>query len=206
VSAELAEEFPELALHHLTVAAPRRGRSPGTVRRRLAVMSDRFTGPKAVQVRQTPIPWAYRVFFRQIGIDPDDRRTPIEQVVLERMKWGGFRSAGLLEDALLVATVETGVPVIGLDAGAVEGRLGLRLAAEDESLPGDGSALIAGQIVLADESAPVSVLFGEVAEGHGVGRRTERVLLVSVRVKGVPMISVEEAMWTAAEMLEEGPD
>ena len=69
-------------------------------------------------MRQEPVPWAYRVFFRHVGIDPDERRTPIEEIALERLQHGGFESRGLVDDALLIATLETGVPVVAFDAAA----------------------------------------------------------------------------------------
>ena len=72
-------------------------------------------------VRREPVPAAYRVFFRQIGLDPDVVRTPIEAAVLERMLRGGFPSRGLLADVLLIALVDTGVPVWALDAECVDG-------------------------------------------------------------------------------------
>ena len=86
---ELAEEFPQLRLAYITVEA-QSGRSPDTVRERLRTMSNRVNGPMAVQLRQEPVPWAYRVFFRQVGIDPDERRTPVEALILERLRAGGF--------------------------------------------------------------------------------------------------------------------
>ena len=43
-------------------------------------------------MRHQPIPWAYRVFYRHIGLDPDVQRTPVEELALERMKQGGFKS------------------------------------------------------------------------------------------------------------------
>ena len=196
----LREEFPELDIFHATVAA-RSGRSPKTVKVRLKQMSDRFTGPKAVQTRQQPVPWAYRVFFRQIGIDPDDQRPPAEAVALERMRAGAFHSRNLLDDALLIATVETGVPVLAFDADRVEDGIGLRLADEGERLGGDGRSVRAGQILVADELRPLAVLFGDMARGYGVGPDTSRMLLATVRVKGVPDVSVEEALWTVADIL-----
>jgi len=105
VGEELAAEFPELGLVHVTVPA-RMGRSPAAVRERLKAMSDRFTGPKAVQVRQQPVPWAYRVFYRQIGIDPDRQPPAPEAVALERMRAGHFKSRNLLDDAMLIGTVD----------------------------------------------------------------------------------------------------
>jgi DNA/RNA-binding domain of Phe-tRNA-synthetase-like protein len=203
VGAELAEEFPELALIQATVEA-RTGRSPHAVKERLKMMSDRYTGPKAVQVRQQPVPWAYRVFFRQIGIDPDDRRTPAEAAALERMRAGAFTSQNLLDDALVICTVETGVPVLAYDADRLDGDLGLRLALAGERLGSDGRDLRGGEIVVADAKGPVAVLFGDTAPERGVRARTERMLLAGVRVKGVPDVSVEEALWIAAETLTEG--
>jgi DNA/RNA-binding domain of Phe-tRNA-synthetase-like protein len=203
VGDELAAEFPELALVHTRLAA-RSGRSPGAVRDRLKAMSDRFTGPKAVQVRQQPVPWAYRVFFRQIGIDPDHQRTPAEAVALERMRAGTFATQNLLDDAIVIATVETGVPLLAYDAERLDGELGLRLAIAGERLGSDGRDLRGGELVVADEAAPVAVLFGETGPRLGVHPETERVLLAAVQVKGVPDVSVEEALWIAAETLGEG--
>ena len=37
------------------------------------MLADRYTGGKVVHMRQDPVPWAYRVFSRQVGIDPDHR-------------------------------------------------------------------------------------------------------------------------------------
>jgi DNA/RNA-binding domain of Phe-tRNA-synthetase-like protein len=206
---ELAEEFPHLGLQVVhTESAPRR-RSPARVRERLRVLSDRYTGGKAVNLRQQPIPWAYRVFFRQIGIDPDERRTPPEELALERMKAGGFESRGLVDDALTIATVETGVALAAFDGDRVSGDVGLRLSRRGERLGGAGeesgsARLSPGHIVIADATRSIGLLFGTVADGVGVHPRTARVLLCGVRVKGVPEVSVEEALWTAAEMLAEG--
>jgi DNA/RNA-binding domain of Phe-tRNA-synthetase-like protein len=170
------------------------------VRARLRLASDRFTGPKAIAMRQQPIPWAYRVFFRHIGIDPDEQRTPIEAIALERMRAGHFASHGNVEDALLLGTLETGVPVVAFDAAAVEGRVGLRLARPGEEL-GEYRPLAGGQILIADEEGPLSVLFGDGSDRASVGRSTRRVVLAAIRVKGVPPVSVEEALWTVVETL-----
>ena len=78
--------------------------------------------PQAVNLRHQPIPWAYRVFFRHIGLDPDEQRTPVEELALERMKDGGFKSQSLLDDALTIAIVESGVALRAFDADRVEGR------------------------------------------------------------------------------------
>jgi DNA/RNA-binding domain of Phe-tRNA-synthetase-like protein len=196
VDATLRAEFPDLGLVYTEVPVHPR-RSPPEVRERLRTASDRFTGAKAVTLRQQPIPWAYRVFFRHVGIDPDERRTPIEAIALERMRAGGFQSRNVVDDALLLATLETGVPVLAFDAAAVDGELGLRVSPGGESL--GELPLSSGQVVVADGVRALAVLFGETAEGCGVQPSSRRMLLAGVRVKGVPEVSIEEALWVAAE-------
>jgi DNA/RNA-binding domain of Phe-tRNA-synthetase-like protein len=142
------------------------------------------------------------VFFRHVGIDPDERRTPIEAIALERMRAGGFQSRNLVDDALLLATLETSVPVIAFDAAAVDGDLGLRVSPGGELL-GD-VPLSAGQVVVADSARALAVLFGDTAEGCAVQWSSERMLLAALRVKGVPEVSVEEALWVAVETVSEG--
>ena len=172
------------------------------MRERLRDASNRFTGGKAITMRQQPIPWAYRVFFRHIGIDPDEQRTPIEAIAVERMRAGGFRSAGIVEDAVLLATLETGVPVQAFDADALEGRVGLRLSRDGEEL-GRYRPIAGNRVVIADDQRPLAVLFGDTAEAGAVSRSTQRVLLAAIRVAGVPAVSVEEALWTAVDTLAE---
>jgi DNA/RNA-binding domain of Phe-tRNA-synthetase-like protein len=201
VDAELAEEFPELGLRFMEVESRPR-RTPRAVQDRLRDLSNRYTGGKVIHMRQDPVPWAFRVFYRQVGIDPDTDRTPAEHVALERLRKGGFAATNLVDDALTIAVAETGVPVIAFDADRVGSALGLRLSQPDERLADTGRELSVRQIVVADEERSLAVLFGEVSEDRGVTPDTERMVLCALRVKGVPHISVEEALWTAAETLE----
>ena len=135
---EVQEELPQLQMLVADVQVARRGavtaRSPRDIQARLRQLSNRYRGARAVGVRREPVPSAYRAFYRQIGLDPDVVRTPLEGVVLERMLHGGFVSEGLLADVLLIALVDTGVPVWALDAGSVDGPLGIRASREGEPL------------------------------------------------------------------------
>src|SRR5690348_5780378 len=108
LDANLAEEFPGLALRWAEVGHGS-GRSNHQLRERLSILSNRFGGPQAIELRNRPIPWAYRVFFRHIGLDPDEQHTPVEEMALERLRKGGFVSQNLLDDALTIAIMESGV-------------------------------------------------------------------------------------------------
>jgi DNA/RNA-binding domain of Phe-tRNA-synthetase-like protein len=208
---EIERELPELGLMLMRARVARPGalgaRSPARVEGRLRELSNRFRGARAVTVRREPVPAAYRAFYRQVGLDPDTLRTPIEAVALERMLHGGFLSGGLLEDSLLIALVDTGVPVWALDAAAVDGPLGIRTSVEGEPLgrsPRVAEApLPAGRLVVADASAALGVLFGELAVDHVAKAGTSEVTLFAVKVDGVPSLYVEEALWICRASLEQ---
>ncbi|HET9198793.1 MAG TPA: phenylalanine--tRNA ligase beta subunit-related protein [Solirubrobacterales bacterium] len=201
VAPHIAGEFPGLGIAWVEVDA-KPGKSPEPVRRRLRDLSDRTYGSQAIRLRERPIPWAYRVFFRQIGLDPDRTRTPVEQLALDRLHDGGFRSKGLPRDALDIAIVETGVALRAFDAERIAGRLCIRDSAPGESLAGMPGEMAKGSLVIADDSRPLGLLFGPTAEGAAVERSSRRLAVVAVQVKGVPQISLEEALWMAAATLE----
>jgi DNA/RNA-binding domain of Phe-tRNA-synthetase-like protein len=200
VAPHIAAEFPGLGIAWVEVGAAT-GRSPEPVKRRLRDLSDRFYGAQAIHMRERPIPWAYRVFYRQIGLDPDRTRTPIEQLAFERIREGAFKSQGLPADALNLAIVETGVALRAFDADRLQGELCIRDSAPGESLPGAPHELSLGTLVTADENGPVGLLFGDTAEGYGVAPGCERLAIAAVQVNGVPQIAVEEALWMAATAL-----
>jgi DNA/RNA-binding domain of Phe-tRNA-synthetase-like protein len=201
VAPHIASEFPGLGVAWVEVDA-KPGKSPDAVRRRLRDLSDRTYGSQAIRLRERPIPWAYRVFFRQIGLDPDRTRTPVEQLTLDRLHDGGFRSKGIPADALDIAIVETGVALRAFDADRLVGPLCIRDSAPGESLPGQAGEMAGGTLTIADERQPVGLLFGRTAAGFGVEPASRRIAVAAVQVKGVPQIAVEEALWMAAATLE----
>lgn len=204
---EVEEELPELRILVAEAQVARTGslagRSPPDVLVRLRELSNRFRGAHAVGIRREPVPAAYRVFFHHIGIDPDVMRTPIEAALLERMLRGGFLSAGLLEDVLLIALLDTGVPVCALDADSVDGPLGIRASREGERLgrSPDAVALPAGLLVVADAGAALAILFRRVADAHLPRADTRRLALFAVQVAGVPDLYAEEALWSCCAAL-----
>ena len=204
---EVRDELPHLRILFSTVdvrqAGSLTGRSPREIQARLRALSNGVRGARAVAVRREPVPAAYRAFYRQIGLDPDVVRPPLEGAVLERMLHGGFVSQGLLDDVLLIALVDTGVPVWALDADAVGGPLGIRASREGEPLGRSPEAppLPAGRLVIADESGALATLFGEIAPGHAPVASTRTLLLFAIQVSGVPTLYVEETLWTCRAAL-----
>lgn len=186
IDPRVAEEHPGLRVWTARVPG-RAGRTPPKLRERLRYLADRYRGPEAIALRSKPVPWAYRVLFRHLGLDPDVTRTPLEALVVDRLLHGGFAAGGMPEDALALATLETGVPVWAADAD----RTGpLTLA------PGDD-----GRLVLRDDAGPVAVLFEPPLPERAPTRVTRAMLLVAVQAPGVEDIFVEESVWTAASAL-----
>jgi DNA/RNA-binding domain of Phe-tRNA-synthetase-like protein len=206
---DVEAELPQLRLLSCEVqvgrAEPVTARCPPDVQLRLRGFSNQFRGARAIAIRREPVPAAYRVFYRQIGLDPDVERTPIEAAVGERMLRGGFLPGDLLEDILLIALLDTSVPVWALAAETVDGPLGIRASVEGERLgnSADGPMLPAGRLVIADSSAPLAVLFGDLAPAHRPQASTRELTLFALVVAGVPALYAEEALWTCQTALEQ---
>ncbi|HEU4658840.1 MAG TPA: hypothetical protein VFR97_15025 [Capillimicrobium sp.] len=191
VAPELAAELPGLSLHveRVAVAGSVVGRAPRELRERLAELSDGVRGAQAVALRREPVPAAYRVLFRHLGLDPDEHRVPIEAAMLDRLMRGGFRSRSLLDDALLVALVETGVGVWALAGERLRGELELRAEA-----PG-------GRVVVGDDAGTIAAAFAWPGAERLPSKATREVVLYAIGAAGVPEVFVEEALWTAGELL-----
>ncbi len=152
VLGNLRAELPELALWTAQVEA-RSGTSPASVRRRLKALGRRLTSAEAGGARQEATPWAYRVLLRQLGVDPAEPHSVTEELALRPAEARDLDSAGLPADALVVAAIETGVPLLAFDADLLRGELALRSARAGERLGGDGSPLAEGRVVIADHAA-----------------------------------------------------
>jgi hypothetical protein len=174
LSAEPRIRFaPDLA--HCTFAVDRNPhrRSPRALRRRLRALSDRHGGARAITQRAREVPLAYRVRYAL-------ERSPAEQLMLERLIRGQYRSRGVLRDALLIATADTEVGVWALDADRVEGEL--RVA---------GGAVCDGR-------GPLAPLAGD---PESVTRATRRLTLFALTAPGVPAAAVEEALTIAWDVI-----
>jgi len=186
VSPALAQEHPGLWVAWTDVEATP-GPTPRDLAARLRGLADRIGGAQAIALRGRDVPHAYRVFFRHVGLDPDVVRTPVEAVTLRRLEEGTLHPRGLVDDALTVAVLETGVGVAAFDADRLAGSPCLREEA--------------GTLVLADDEGPLAVLFADPSARAAVTRDTRRIALVAVAVPNVPDLFVEEALWTAWEIL-----
>ena len=202
IEAQVEDEFPGLAL--VTVELPCTAtRTAPWVSHRLTDLANRITGRYALRVRELPVPALYRAFYRQLGLDPDVRRPPLEQALFDRLWVGGFANEGMPADALTVALLETGVAVWAADAAAISGELGVRGATEGETV-GEGREappLAAGELVIADDHRPVARLFAPPAAPFAVTAATRRAVLFVLQVPGVPAIDVQAALDTCRKLV-----
>lgn len=202
IATPIEDEFPGLALVTVEVPCTTARTAPWVVHR-MTELANRITGPYALRVRELPVPALHRAFFRQLGLDPDVRRPPLEQAVFDRLWTGGFRPGGMPGDALLVALLETGVAVWAVDAAALRGPLGVRSATAGEVL-GAGrtpTTLAQGELVVADAERPVARLFADPPAPFAVSGTTRRAVLFVLQVPGVPAQDVQQALGTARGLL-----
>ena len=98
------------------------------------------------------------------------------------------------------------MPVWALDADFVDaGGLGIRVTVAGDRLGSSEQAnyVPPGRLAVADAQNVHALLFDdEVAPGHRVTPRTERVALFAIGVDGVPAIHIEEALFICVEALE----
>ncbi|MCK9250569.1 MAG: B3/4 domain-containing protein [Solirubrobacteraceae bacterium] len=202
----VADEFPALWTASVRIPGRHHRRSPREVRERLKHLSGRVDGNWAMELRRQDVPAAFRVFWRHIGIEPDEVRPPMEEEVVQRLRRGGFRTTGMPSDAARIALVETGIPVWAWDAAQVHGAIGIRRAREAESLDGEPARpLDPGTLCIADDERPLTALTGDPSRHVEVGKSTREVVVVALAVAGVSSLYVEEALWIAADLIAEDP-
>jgi DNA/RNA-binding domain of Phe-tRNA-synthetase-like protein len=204
IAPDVAEEFPGLELLWTVVPGPNRA-SPRVVKIQLEELSDTVDARRAIALRDRATVSAYRVFRRQLGLDPDADFGPLEDAIVGRMMDGAFLPQGLPADGCTIAALETGVPVWAIDADSVDGSLGIRVAAAGEAVGrGKGAEPIVDEsLTIADRSGPLALLFGAPGPDLTPKSRGTAAALFSLRVPGVPGPAVEEALWLAGSIASE---
>ena len=184
---QLAAEFPELGLRYAIfdgVVEP----TPPEMWNQILDLSTQFRGAPAMALPSKPAPSAYRAFFRQVGLDPDVVRNPVEAIAFDRIMRGTFRSVHRVADALTVAIVETHIALSVMDADTLSEPLGIR--PDDE-----------GILVLADADRTIGPLFGPPPGDVMPSLRTRRLAVTAVGVAGIPAWLVDYGLWRVADLL-----
>jgi DNA/RNA-binding domain of Phe-tRNA-synthetase-like protein len=204
IAPDVAEEFPELELLWTVVRGSHRA-SPRVVKIQLEELSDTVDARRAIALRDRATVSAYRVFRRQLGLDPDADFGPLEGAIVERMMQGAFLPQGLPADGCTIAALETGIPVWAIDADSLDGSLGIRVAVAGEAVGrGKRAAVVADEaLTIADRRGPLALVFGEPGPDVAPSPRGEAAALFSLRVPGVPAPAVEEALWLAGSIASE---
>jgi hypothetical protein len=185
VAPAVREDFPQLRLWVGWIAVPPGRRSGDELRGRLAEVDDRVRRLPVGGLRVDPVASAYRAFARQIGLDPDAERNPLEQLAVDRLVAGRLVSGGPLADATTVAMLETGVPLWAIDAEHLAGWPRVDV---------DG----AGRLVIADDGRALVPLMAAPAPALAptIHRRVMSTALVyALQVGKVPAATVAEAFW-----------
>jgi hypothetical protein len=204
IAGEIAEEFPGLGLRWTIVPGPPRS-SPRIIKYQLEELSDSIDAPRAIALRGRATVAAYRVFQRQLGLDPDVDRAPLERAIVDRMQRGAFLSNGLPADACTIAAVETGVPIWAIDADRLVGALGIRAVLPGEPV-GRGRhvpSIRDERLVVADSEGALSLLFGTPGAGLVPRAGTAAIAFFALQAPGALEPTIDEALWLAAALASE---
>lgn len=199
IAPDLAEEHPGLDLFSWTTATAWPSRKSPWAKDWLARLSTRVDGPAVLGAHREEAPGAHRRFLQRIGRDPAEDRSPQEAAYHARIKHGGFPVRGAPHDVLLIALLETGVPIWAVDADGLQGGLGLRrsLAGElgdpDEGpdVPPDARR----EPVVVDDAGVVAEVCRPPRAAHRATKKTARTTFFCVRVPGLSDLRVDEAVW-----------
>lgn len=187
VAEELREDFPRLKAWCMWQGVPSR-KSTRQAKERLAEMDDRVRGAPVGQFRTHAVAQAYRGFARQIGLDPDVDRSPLDQAIVQRLAAGRYATAGRVTDALRIAMLETGIPLWAIDGAHVHGWLRVR---SDEQ----------GRLVLCDDLRELTMLMADPPEDLQPHKRTETVIVYALTVGQVAPAAAEEAFWHVRQLV-----
>lgn len=199
VGLDISDEFGALELLYVVVGRGD-GRSPREVKTQLKELSDSFRVSHAPAQRQAPVPSAFRAFARQVGVDPGSAPLPIDLILIERLRAGRFRPLGLVNDAMVLASLETQVPLWALDGSELVGGIGVRPAEPGERIAGEPVA--EGRLVVADALAPRCALLAPVPEASAPTKKSQSTVVFCLRVPGVPRYLAQEAVLMCARLLE----
>lgn len=201
--ARLAERTHDVALHypHLHLYVVEVPNEPSTrarhdLKERLGRLAERIGGPQVLRQHEQEVPHAFRKLYLQMGLDPGVQPTPIDAVLQERIAYGMFRSMGLVDDALKVALLETGVPVWAADSAKLAGDLALQMPDVDPE-GGRPSAVP----FIADGRGTIAPVGGAPKEPHAVGRKTKDLTLFALQCDGISTMHVQEALWLAQSLV-----
>ena len=188
---ELAAELPGLRLRWTLVDAGG-GRTPrGAARGGSSDVSTRFRGATRSRCARGRCRAPTASFFRQVGLDPDVDRTPVEQAAVERLVRGELHTGDRVADALIARGArDRRAGRARSTRRALDGDVALRAGAGGGDAAGSGDYahdVPAGRLVLADARGPVAVLFGRaVGPPRAPAASTRAVRLVAIQVPGVP--------------------
>lgn len=195
-SSDVALHYPYLNLFVTEVPNQPSTRARHDLAERLGRLAERIGAQQVLRQHEQEVPHAFRKLYLQMGIDPGVHLTPIDAVLQERIAYGQFRSMGLVDDALKVALLETGVPIWATDSAKVSGELALQMpAVESES----GSASMVPLVT--DDRGTIGPIGSAPEARYAVDRKSKDLTLFAVQCDGISTMHVDESLWLARSLL-----
>ncbi len=151
-------------------------------------------------VKDDPVFRAYRDFYWRIGIDPTKVRPSSEALVRRILQGKGLPSINPLVDVCNLVSALTGITFSAFDLDKVSGTVRMTWSRPNERFVGIGTdeiTLTGRELVLRDDSGPISIYPYRDSERTKTDLQTRNVLLVLCGVPGVPfhrLVETERTM------------
>ena len=156
-------------------------------------------------VKDDPTFRAYRDFYWRIGIDPTKVRPSSEALVRRILQGKGLPSINPLVDVCNLVSALTGITFSAFDLDKISGPVRMTWSRAGERFVGIGTGeveLTGRELVLRDDSGPISIYPYRDSERTKTSLQTRNVLLVLCGVPGVPFHRLLETERMMLERIE----
>ncbi len=156
-------------------------------------------------VKDDPTFRAYRDFYWRIGIDPTKVRPSSEALVRRILQGKGLPSINPLVDVCNLVSALTGITFSAFDLDKISGAVRMTWSRAGERFVGIGTGeveLTGRELVLRDDSGPISIYPYRDSERTKTSFQTRNVLLVLCGVPGLPYYRLVETERMMLERIE----
>jgi len=167
-----------------------------------AVLRRRYT---LDSVKDDPTFRAYRDFYWRIGIDPTKVRPSSEALVRRILQGKELPSINPLVDTFNLVSALTGITFSAFDLDKISGAVRMSWSRAGERFVGIGTGeieLTGRELVLRDDSGPISIYPYRDSERTKTSLQTRNVLLVLCGVPGLPFHKLAETERMMLERIE----
>jgi len=198
---QVAARFPELAICVGTINGVRPERDNAHIQRlKKAVYEEVRSKYNVETLKDNPVVRAYRDFYWKLDIDPTKTRSSGEALLRRVLHGEELPRISTVVDAYNLASMQTIIPISGLDADHLAPPFHVRFAKNGETFMGIGMSkpvnLTDKMLVLTDERQVLCVYPYRDSDSTKITEQTRNVLIVGYGALGISIEQLRNAVET----------